>query len=52
MVMTSVVDDLYDGLVEGIAAGRKKTPEEVRANHRSGTVHVDAGVEGGAGGRA
>jgi protease IV len=29
-VMTSVVDDLYDGLVGGIAAGRKKTPEEVR----------------------
>jgi protease-4 len=30
-VMTSVVDDLYDGLVGGIAAGRKKSPEEVRA---------------------
>jgi protease-4 len=30
-VMTSVVDDLYDNLVGGIAAGRKKTPEEVRA---------------------
>jgi protease-4 len=30
-VMTSVVDDLYAGLVGGIAAGRKKTPDEVRA---------------------
>ena len=29
--MTSVVDDLYDNLVGGIAAGRKKTPDEVRA---------------------
>jgi protease-4 len=31
MVMNSVVDDLYSGLVGGIAAGRKKTPDEVRA---------------------
>jgi protease-4 len=30
-VMTSVVDDLYDSLVTGIASGRKKTPDEVRA---------------------
>ena len=30
-MMTSVVDDLYANLVEGIAAGRKKTPDEVRA---------------------
>jgi len=30
-VMTSVVDDLYANLVGGIAAGRKKTPDEVRA---------------------
>jgi protease-4 len=30
-VMTSVVDDLYDNLVTGIAAGRKKTPEQVKA---------------------
>jgi protease-4 len=30
-VMTGVVDDLYGDLVAGIAAGRKKTPEEVRA---------------------
>ena len=30
-VMTSVVDDLYGNLVAGIAQGRKKTPEEVRA---------------------
>ena len=30
-VMTSVVDDLYGNLVAGIAAGRKKTPDEVRA---------------------
>jgi protease-4 len=30
-VMTSVVDDLYANLVEGIAAGRRKSPEEVRA---------------------
>ncbi len=30
-VMTSVVDDLYGGLVEGIAAGRRKSPDEVRA---------------------
>jgi protease-4 len=29
-VMTSVVDDLYGGLVAGIAAGRGKSPEEVR----------------------
>jgi len=30
-VMTSVVDDLYGNLVNRIAAGRKKTPEQVRA---------------------
>ncbi len=30
-VMNSVVDDLYGNLVAGIAAGRKRTPEEVRA---------------------
>lgn len=30
-VMTSVVDDLYENLVNGIAAGRKRTPEDVRA---------------------
>jgi len=30
-VMTSVVDDLYGNLVAGIAAGRKRTPEDVRA---------------------
>jgi protease-4 len=30
-VMSSVVDDLYGNLVDRIAAGRKKSPEEVRA---------------------
>lgn len=30
-VMTSVVDELYANLVAGIAAGRRKSPEEVRA---------------------
>ena len=30
-VMNSVVDDLYGNLVNGIATGRKKTPDEVRA---------------------
>ena len=30
-VMTSVVDDLYGNLVAGIAEGRRKSPEEVRA---------------------
>jgi protease-4 len=30
-VMNSVVDDLYGNLVDRIAAGRKKTPDEVRA---------------------
>jgi protease IV len=30
-VMTSVVDDLYANLVGGIAAGRRKSPEEVGA---------------------
>ena len=30
-VMTSVVDDLYGNLVAGIAAGRRKSPDEVRA---------------------
>jgi protease-4 len=30
-VMSALVDDLYGNLVEHIAAGRKKTPEEVRA---------------------
>jgi protease-4 len=30
-VMTSVVDDLYADLVAGIAAGRRKSPDEVRA---------------------
>jgi len=30
-VITSVVDDLYAGLVNGIATGRKKSPDEVRA---------------------
>jgi protease-4 len=30
-VITSVVDDLYSNLIAHIAAGRKKTPEQVRA---------------------
>jgi protease-4 len=30
-VITSVVDDLYGNLIAHIAAGRKKTPEQVRA---------------------
>jgi protease IV len=30
-VMTSLVDNLYGNLVDHIAAGRKKTPDEVRA---------------------
>jgi protease-4 len=30
-VMTSVVDDLYANLVTGIAVGRRKSPDEVRA---------------------
>lgn len=30
-VITSVVDGLYDGMVNRIAAGRKKKPEDVRA---------------------
>ena len=30
-VMTTLVNDLYDNLVDGIATGRKKPPEEVRA---------------------
>jgi protease-4 len=30
-VMTSIVDDLYGNLVQGIATGRKKSPDEVRA---------------------
>jgi protease-4 len=30
-VMTSVVDDLYGDLVAGIASGRRKTPDQVRA---------------------
>jgi protease-4 len=30
-VMTSVVDDLYGNLVDGIAAGRKRTPDQIRA---------------------
>ncbi len=30
-VMTSMVDGLYGDLVDGIAAGRRKTPEEIRA---------------------
>jgi len=30
-VITSVVDDLYGNLITHIAAGRKKTPEQVRA---------------------
>jgi protease-4 len=30
-VMSSVVDDLYGNLVDRIAAGRKKSPEQVRA---------------------
>jgi protease-4 len=29
-VMSSVVDDLYGNMVAGIAAGRRKSPEEVR----------------------
>jgi protease IV len=29
-VMTSVVDDLYTNLVDGIASGRKRSPDEVR----------------------
>src|ERR1051326_3317603 len=30
-VMTSIIDDLYGNLVQGIATGRKKSPDEVRA---------------------
>jgi len=30
-VMNGLVDDLYSGLVAGIASGRRKTPDEVRA---------------------
>src|SRR5205814_8507750 len=30
-VMTSVVDDLYNGIVTGMAEGRKKSPDEIRA---------------------
>ena len=30
-VMTSVVDDLYGNIVDAIATGRKRTPDEVRA---------------------
>ena len=51
-VMTSVVDDLYTNLVNGIAAGRKKTPERGARHHRPGSVHGAAGAEGGTGGRA
>ena len=50
-VMTSVVDDLYGNLVADIAAGRRKTPEEVRAIIDRGSVHGIAGAEGGVGGR-
>jgi protease IV len=30
-VMTGLVEELYGGLVDGIASGRKKSPQEVRA---------------------
>src|SRR5689334_8268633 len=36
-VITSVVDDLYGNIIDGIAAGRKKKPEDVRAS-------IDQGV--------
>ena len=51
-VMTSVVDDLYGNLVAGIAAGRRKSPDEVRAIIDQGPFTAHAGAEGGAGGRA
>ncbi|MCU1274146.1 MAG: signal peptide peptidase SppA, type [Bryobacterales bacterium] len=30
-VMTSIIDDLYGNLIQRIAAGRRKTPDEIRA---------------------
>ena len=51
-VMTSVVDDLYGNLVDGIAAARKKIAGRGARDHRPGPVHRAAGAEGGAGGRA
>ena len=50
-VMTSVVDDLYGNLVTRIAAGRRKTPEQVRAIIDQGPFTA-TGAEGGAGRRA
>src|ERR1035438_3585612 len=43
-VMTSVVDDLYGNLVAGIAEGRRKSPEEVRAIIDRGPFTAPVGV--------
>src|SRR5450755_2449610 len=46
-VMTSVVDDLYANLVDGIAAGRRKSPEEVRAIINQGPFTAPQALKAG-----
>ena len=46
-VMTSVVDDLYSNLVNGIAAGRKKTPDEIRAIIDQGPFTASGALKAG-----
>jgi protease-4 len=46
-VMTSVVDDLYGGLVARISSARKKTPDEVRAIIDSGPFTASRALQAG-----
>jgi len=46
-VMTSIVDDLYGNLVNGIAQARKKSPDDVRALIDQGPFLSDAALRNG-----
>ena len=45
--LEALADDLYDGLVDGIAAGRGMAPEQVRARIDEGPYHARAAVAAG-----
>ncbi|HEY3839516.1 MAG TPA: signal peptide peptidase SppA [Bryobacteraceae bacterium] len=46
-VLTSMLDGLYGELVEGIANGRKKSPDEIRATIDNGPFLSDQAVKAG-----
>jgi protease-4 len=46
-VLTSMLDGLYGDLVNGIASGRKKTPDEIRATIDNGPFLSDQAVKAG-----